>query len=50
MSSQDPRSRRRAETNRRIYEVAMQLFLERGYEDVSVGEIARRAGVSVPTF
>ena len=28
----------------------MQLFLERGYEDVSVGEIARHAGVSVPTF
>ncbi|WP_409329338.1 TetR/AcrR family transcriptional regulator [Trujillonella humicola] len=50
MSSHDPRSRRRAETNRRIYEVAMRLFLERGYDDVSVGEIARAAGVSVPTF
>ncbi|MGY1743742.1 MULTISPECIES: TetR/AcrR family transcriptional regulator [unclassified Blastococcus] len=48
--SQDPRSRRRAETKRRIYEVAMRLFLERGYDEVSVGEIATAAGVSVPTF
>ncbi|MGY1770295.1 helix-turn-helix domain-containing protein [Blastococcus sp. SYSU D00813] len=48
--SHDPRNRRRAETHRRIYDVAMRLFLERGYEDVSVGEIAREAGVSVPTF
>jgi AcrR family transcriptional regulator len=47
---EDPRSRRRAETNRRIYDVAMRLFLERGYEEVSVGHIAREAGVSVPTF
>lgn len=47
---QDPRNRRRAETHRRIYEVAMRLFLERGYDDVPVGEIARAAGVSVPTF
>jgi AcrR family transcriptional regulator len=46
----DARSRRRAETNRRIYEVAMELFTERGYEEVSVSEIATAAGVSVPTF
>lgn len=50
MASQDPRNRRREETKRRLYEVAMRLFLDRGYDDVSVGEIARAAGVSVPTF
>ncbi|WP_029430664.1 TetR/AcrR family transcriptional regulator [Blastococcus sp. URHD0036] len=48
--SGDLRSRRRAATNRRIYEVAMQLFEEQGFDQVSVGEIASRAGVSVPTF
>ncbi|WP_158548527.1 TetR/AcrR family transcriptional regulator [Blastococcus sp. TF02A-26] len=46
----DARGRRRAETHRRIYEVAMRLFRERGYKEVSVGEIAATAGVSVPTF
>ena len=48
--SEDVRSRRRAATNRRLYEVAMQLFEEQGFDRVSVGEIASRAGVSVPTF
>ncbi|HEX2073071.1 MAG TPA: TetR/AcrR family transcriptional regulator [Geodermatophilus sp.] len=48
--SQDPRSRKRADTNRRIYLTAMRLFQERGFEEVSVGEIAAAAGVSVPTF
>jgi AcrR family transcriptional regulator len=48
--SQDLRSRRRAATNRRIYEVAMQLFEEEGFDLVSVGQIAARAQVSVPTF
>jgi AcrR family transcriptional regulator len=47
--SEDKRSRRRA-TNQRIYEVAMQLFEEQGFDQVSVSEIAARAGVSVPTF
>ncbi|MGY1746302.1 helix-turn-helix domain-containing protein [Blastococcus sp. SYSU D00695] len=47
---QDPRSRRRAETRRRIYDVAMRLFLDRGYDAVSVGEITTAAGISVPTF
>jgi AcrR family transcriptional regulator len=46
----DPRSRRRAETRRRIYDVAMRLFLERGFDGVNVGQIASAAGVSVPTF
>jgi AcrR family transcriptional regulator len=49
--AQDHRTRgRRAETHRRIYEAAMRLFLERGYEDVGVAEIARAAEVSVQTF
>ena len=48
--SEDPRSRRRAATTRRLYEVAMQLFEAQGFDSVSVGEIAARAGVSVPTF
>ncbi|WP_029430663.1 TetR/AcrR family transcriptional regulator [Blastococcus sp. URHD0036] len=48
--SEDPRSRRRAATHRRLYEVAMELFLERGYDAVNVGDIASAAGVSVPTF
>jgi AcrR family transcriptional regulator len=46
---QDHRARRRAETHRRIYTVALQLFRERGW-DVPVGQIAAAAGVSVPTF
>ena len=41
---------RRAATHRRIYDEAMRLFLERGYDDVSVADIAAAAGVSVPTF
>ncbi len=48
--SQDPRSRRRAETRRRIYEVGMRLFEEQGFDPVSVGVIAATAQVSVPTF
>lgn len=47
---EDPRSRRRAETHERIYAEAMRLFLDRGFDDVSVAQIASAAGVSVPTF
>lgn len=46
----DWRSRRRDETRERIYAVAMRLFEEHGFEQVSVGQIATAAGVSVPTF
>jgi AcrR family transcriptional regulator len=49
-SSQDWRARKRDETHHRIYDSAMRLFRERGYDHVSVGEIASAAGVSVPTF
>ena len=47
---QDWRARKRDATHQRIYEAAMQLFAERGYDAVSVSEIAAAAKVSVPTF
>jgi AcrR family transcriptional regulator len=39
------RERRRLETRERIVEAAAELFAERGFDAVSVVEIARRAGV-----
>jgi AcrR family transcriptional regulator len=48
--SQDWRSRKRDETHQRIYEAAMRLFDEHGFDHVSVAQIAAAAGVSVPTF
>jgi AcrR family transcriptional regulator len=47
---QDWRARKREATHQRIYETAMQLFEERGYDAVNVSEIAAAAKVSVPTF
>jgi AcrR family transcriptional regulator len=49
-TSPDWRARKREETHRRLYETAMRLFRERGYDSVSVGDIASAAKVSVPTF
>ena len=46
----DLRTRRRAETHQRIYEVGMRLFEEQGFDSVSVSAIATAARVSVPTF
>ena len=46
----DWRSRRWDATHQRIYEVALTLFQEHGFEQVHVGQIAKAAGVSVPTF
>jgi AcrR family transcriptional regulator len=46
----DWRARKRDETHQRLYATAMRLFQEQGYEQVSVGEIAAEARVSVPTF
>ena len=46
----DWRARRWADTHRRIYDTALALFQRDGYEAVNVGQIAREAGVSVPTF
>jgi AcrR family transcriptional regulator len=48
--SSDWRTRKWDETHRRIYETAMALFEEHGFEAVSVGQLARAAQVSVPTF
>jgi AcrR family transcriptional regulator len=46
----DWRSRRFDATHQRIYEVALGLFAEHGFDRVSVGQIVKGAGVSVPTF
>ncbi|MFD2092505.1 TetR/AcrR family transcriptional regulator [Blastococcus deserti] len=48
--SPDWRNRRWAATHQRIYDAAIALFQQHGFESVSVGQIAREAGVSVPTF
>ena len=48
--SQDWRARRWEDTHQRVYDTAMRLFQEHGFEQVSVGQIASGAGVSVPTF
>jgi AcrR family transcriptional regulator len=50
VTDSDWRSRRWEATHQRIYEVALQLFQQHGFERVSVGQIASAAGVSVPTF
>lgn len=47
---QDVRSPRWEATHRRIYDVALDLFEERGFDQVSVGQIAEAARISVPTF
>ena len=44
------REEKRRLTHERIFDEAMRLFRERGYEEVAVGDIAKAAGVSVPTF
>jgi AcrR family transcriptional regulator len=46
----DWRNRRWEATHRRIFTTALALFEDFGYEQVSVGRIATRSGVSVPTF
>jgi AcrR family transcriptional regulator len=48
--SQDWRTRRWEATHKRIYDTALRLFHEHGFERVSVGQIASGAEVSVPTF
>ena len=50
MTDSDWRSRRWDATHQRIYDAAMGLFAEQGFERVNVGQIASGAGVSVPTF
>ena len=48
--TRDWRARRWATTHQRIYDTAISLFRELGFDAVSVGQIARDAEVSVPTF
>jgi AcrR family transcriptional regulator len=48
--SGDWRRRRWEATHQRIYDVALALFEEHGFEQVSVGQIASGADISVPTF
>jgi len=48
--SGDWRSRRWAATHAKIYDVALALFQEHGFDRVSVAQISSGAGVSVPTF
>ena len=42
--------RKRRQARQRIIEAARELFLERGFDDVSVGDIAERAEVGRTTF
>lgn len=44
------RERNRARLHDDIYEAAMSLFYERGYEEVTVDEICEKAGISKGTF
>jgi AcrR family transcriptional regulator len=44
------REEKRRQTHQRIFDEALRLFRERGFDAVAVGEIASAAGVSVPTF
>jgi AcrR family transcriptional regulator len=44
------RARRSEETARRILEMAQERFLTRPFEDVTLAEIAKAAGVTVPTL
>ncbi|WP_236787827.1 TetR/AcrR family transcriptional regulator [Amycolatopsis sp. GM8] len=43
-------SRWPADTAERLHDAALELFLERGYENTSAAEIAERAGVAKSTF
>ncbi len=48
--AQDHRARQYASTHQRIYDTAMELFQQFGYEDVPIARLAAAAGVSVQTF
>ena len=48
--AQDHRARQYASTHQRIYDAAMELFTELGYEEVPISRLASAAGVSVQTF
>lgn len=44
------RERKKAETRRRVAEIAAQMFIERGYENVRMIDIARAADISEQTL
>ena len=44
------RERKKARTRQTIYQAAMALFVERGYDAVTVEEVCRRADVAKGTF
>ncbi|MDQ1662321.1 MAG: hypothetical protein QOJ68_2301 [Blastococcus sp.] len=46
----DDRRPRWEATHQRIYDVTLELFEKEGFENVSVGQIAKAAKISVPTF
>ena len=50
MTDSDWRSRRWDATHQRIYQAAMALLQEHGFDRVNVGQISAAASVSVPTF
>ncbi|MGA5763179.1 TetR/AcrR family transcriptional regulator [Nonomuraea bangladeshensis] len=50
MSSEGLRERKKRETRRHIRETAIALFVERGFEHVTIAEVAAAAGVSANTI
>lgn len=50
MSEKSLRARRRVQTRSEIHDAAVELVLERGFNEVTVDEIAEAAGVSPRTF
>ncbi|MDT0327023.1 TetR/AcrR family transcriptional regulator [Nocardiopsis lambiniae] len=44
------RERKKRRTRRTLADTALRLFLQRGYDDVTLDELTERAGVSVRTF
>ena len=47
--AQDHRARQYASTHQRIYDAAMELFREFGYEDVPIGRLAAAASRAIDT-
>jgi len=50
VAARTPRALKADDTRRRIFAAASELFAKRGYHDVTVAEIARRARVAKGTF
>ncbi len=50
MASQPARQRKKEETAQRLFDTAVRLFLEQGYEETTVEQISAAAGVAKGTF